>query len=135
MANKASSRSSLAAKIALMQGDKKPKANKFGAVPVIHDGIKFASTKEGNRYLALKTMIRAGVISDLRMQVKYPLIPYQKFSDDTYMKSTSYYADFVYTDTATGLEVVEDAKGMKTDVYQIKRKLMKLLKNIEVYET
>lgn len=135
MANKASSRSSLAAKIALMQSDKKSKPNKYNAKSVTYDGIKFDSTKEGHRYLALREKIKTGLISDLRMQVKYQLIPYQKFKDGSYMKSTSYIADFVYIDTATGLEVVEDVKGVKTDVYQIKRKLMKLLKNIEVYET
>ena len=43
-------------------------------------------------------------------------------------------ADFVYIDNRTGERVVEDAKGAKTDVYIIKRKLMKYMHNITVQE-
>lgn len=114
--------------------DGKP-VNKFGAVKKDVDGIRFDSTKEANRYEQLKLLVRAGKIKDLRMQVRYDLIPKQKFSDGSSMAGTYYLADFVYFDCDKGREVVEDVKGKKTDVYQIKRKLMKLILNIEVYET
>ncbi len=114
--------------------DGKP-ANKFGAVKKDVDGIRFDSTKEADRYDQLKLLVRAGKIKDLRLQVRYDLIPKQKFSDGSSMAGTYYLADFVYFDCDKGCEVVEDVKGKKTDVYQIKRKLMKLILDIEVYET
>ena len=109
--------------------------NKFGAVKKDVDGIRFDSTKEANRYDQLKLLKRAGKIKDLRLQVRYDLIPSQKFSDGKTMIGTYYLADFVYFDCDKGCEVVEDVKGKKTDVYQIKRKLMKLILDIEILET
>ena len=41
------------------------------------DGIKFDSTKEGERYLELKLLLKAGKIRDLQMQVEFELIPKQ----------------------------------------------------------
>lgn len=109
--------------------------NKFGAVKKTIDGIKFDSTRESKRYEELKLLERAGKIKDLRLQVRYDLIPKQKFSDGSSMIGTYYLADFVYFDCDKGCEVVEDVKGKKTDVYQIKRKLMKLILDIEILET
>ena len=109
--------------------------NKFGAVKKVVDDIKFDSTKEANRYAQLKLLVRAGKIRDLRLQVRYDLIPSQKFRDGKTMIGTYYLADFVYFDCDKGCEVVEDVKGKKTDVYQIKRKLMKLILDIEIFET
>ena len=109
--------------------------NKFNAVKKVVDDIEFDSTKEGNRYKQLKLLVRAGKIRDLRLQVRYDLIPKQKFSDGSSMIGTYYLADFVYFDCDKGREVVEDVKGKKTDVYQIKRKLMKLILDIEIFET
>ena len=110
-------------------------ANKFGAVKKDVDGIRFDSTKEANRYEQLKLLVRAGKIKDLRLQVRYDLIPKQKFRDGKTMIGTYYLADFVYFDCDKGCEVVEDSKGAKTAVYQIKRKLMKLILDIEILET
>lgn len=109
--------------------------NKYGAVKKKVDNILFDSTKESKRYAELKMLIRAGEIRDLKLQVRYDLIPSQKFRDGKTMVGTYYLADFVYFDNRKGCEVVEDVKGKKTDVYQIKRKLMKLILDIEVYET
>ena len=133
MARKSSKRpSSLEQLVREITGEPK---NKFGAVKKVVDDVKFDSTKEANRYAQLKLLVRAGKIKDLRLQVRYDLIPKQKFRDGTTMIGTYYLADFVYFDCDKGCEVVEDVKGKKTDVYQIKRKLMKLILDIEVYET
>lgn len=133
MARKSSKRpSSLEQLVREITGEPK---NKFGAVKKVVDDVKFDSTKEANRYAQLKLLVRAGKIKDLRLQVRYDLIPKQKFRDGSSMVGTYYLADFVYFDCDKGCEVVEDVKGKKTDVYQIKRKLMKLILDIEVYET
>jgi hypothetical protein len=39
-------------------------ANKYRAQPVVIDGIRFASKKEGARYLELKLLERAGKIKN-----------------------------------------------------------------------
>ena len=48
-------------------------------------------------------------------------------------KSCFYYADFVYKDK-DGNVVVEDAKGLKTEVYKIKKKLMLYRHHIQIKE-
>lgn len=93
----------------------------------ILDGIRFDSRKEASRWAELRMLERAGVIRDLRRQVKYILIPAQhiqpgKGRRKLIEKECAYIADFVYTEN--GKIVVEDTKGVKTAAYIIKRKLM-----------
>lgn len=111
--------------------------NKYGARKVTApDGQKFDSQKEHQRYVILKLMERAGKIKDLRRQVKFVLIPAQRDARGKLLEhECSYIADFVYYDFALGAEVVEDAKGMKTDVYKIKKKLMLYIHGIQIKES
>jgi hypothetical protein len=88
------------------------------------DGFTFDSLKEAKRYCELKLLMRGGVISNLRLQVPYELIPAQKGGIRKELPMI-YKADFVYIEN--GSEIIEDAKGVLTDVYRIKRKLMKLI--------
>lgn len=107
---------------------------KYHSRKAIVDGVEFDSRREANRYAELKLLERAGEISDLRMQVKYTLIPVQKKPSGGTERACTYTADFVYTDNSTGKETVEDAKGMKTQQYIIRRKLMLYIHGIEVKE-
>lgn len=84
--------------------------------------MTFDSKREAERYLLLRDFERMGKITDLRLQVPYELIPPQRVGKQV-IRGVRYIADFVYRD-ADGNEVVEDAKGMKTDVYVLKKKLM-----------
>ena len=95
----------------------KPAENKYHATRTVVDGITFDSKREAARYTELKLMQRAGLISDLRRQVKFELIPKQQGE-----RAVSYIADFVYSED--GQTVVEDVKGVRTPVYRIKKKLM-----------
>ncbi len=113
----------------------KKKSNKFGAIKVVIDGIKFDSTGEGERYKFLKSKLAAGVIRDLRLQVKYELTPKYEEKDGTKVRAMNYVADFVYFNVLTGEEVVEDFKGRRTQSYKDKRKQMKIVHDIEIYET
>ena len=83
------------------------------------DGIEHDSKKEALRWMELQMLQRAGEISDLRRQVTFELIPKQVGE-----RACNYIADFVYVDNKTNRTVVEDAKGVRTDVYKIKKKLM-----------
>lgn len=111
---------------------------KYGNTKIMVDGIQFDSKREAARYQELKLLERAGVISFLQRQAKFQLIPNQYApSDETYTKGPrkgqrkpgkllehecSYIADFCYI--RNGETVVEDAKGYRTEVYKIKKKLM-----------
>ena len=122
--------------------------SKYHNKKVKYDGMVFDSVKEMRRYKELKMLERAGEIRELRTQVKYVLIPAQYETYERYgkkgqklkdgrrlvEKEVSYIADFTYWDTKTLQEVVEDVKGVKTDVYKVKRKLMLYIHGIKVRE-
>ena len=88
------------------------------------DGITFDSRKEAHRYQELKLLEKAGEIWDLARQVPYILIPAQRDPETGAVleREVKYIADFVYWDRE-GYHV-EDAKGVRTKDYVIKRKLM-----------
>jgi hypothetical protein len=103
-----------------------PSRAKYGNQRVEIDGHKFASKKEARRYQELRLLERAGEIVSLKLQPRFDL--YVKDQ-----KVCAYVGDFSYFRGGKQL-VVEDAKGFKTDVYKLKRKLMKACHNIEVVE-
>lgn len=115
---------------ALQSQTKTPRLNKYHAKKV----GGHASKKEHNRACQLKMMQRARLISELREQVPYILIPAQRDSAGTLLeKRCSYIADFVYKDSQ-GNEIVEDTKGVRTPEYILKRKLMLLVHGIRIKE-
>ena len=115
------------------QRENKPKQPKYGNHKVIIDGEKVADSKhEFKRLTELQVLVRVGEIKDLKTQVRYNLIPSQKICGKT-ERGVSYVADFVYW-TKDDQFICEDAKGHKTADYIIKRKLMKLIHNIDVVE-
>jgi hypothetical protein len=107
------------------------KKNKYNNKITELDGIKFHSKKESVRYSQLKLQEKGGLIKDLRLQVSYELIPKLVINGKT-ERAIKYVADFVYTDTLHETEIVEDVKGMITDVFKIKYRLMKQIHNIDV---
>lgn len=107
--------------------------SKYHAKKVTVDGITFDSRREANRYAELMLLQRAGEISDLELQKKYLLIPSQKKPSGGTERPVTYTADFAYKDK-TGREIVEDSKGMKTQQYIIRRKLMLYMHGVEVKE-
>jgi hypothetical protein len=106
--------------------------NKYHNKKVTYNGIAFDSKKEARRYSELLLLERAGVITDLQMQVPFVLIPSQRINGKVVERECKYIADFVYTEN--GKVVVEDTKGMKTDKYIIKRKLMLYVHGIQIKE-
>lgn len=103
--------------------------NKYRNIKTEVDGILFDSKKEAKRYKELKLLERAGEISSLILQPKYTFPV--KYDSGRFI---IYKADFQYLDKATHSQIVEDVKGMKTDVYKIKKAMMKHFHNIEVQE-
>lgn len=96
--------------------------SKYRSQKIIIDGISFDSKREGNRYVELKLLEKAGKIKDLELQHQYELQPSFKKNGKT-IRAITYVADFTYFDLEKMRIVVEDVKGFKTDVYMLKRKL------------
>lgn len=108
------------------------KTNKYHNKKVIIDGIEFDSQKEGNYYLKLKMLQKAGKIKNLKLQVEFVLLETIRVGESTYRK-TKYIADFTYLDEENKLHVV-DVKGFKTKDYILKKKLMAWKYGINVEE-
>lgn len=119
--------------------------SKYGNQKITIDNITFDSTGEGLRYKELKLLEKTGQITDLQLQKKFIIVPEIREPDTVgprggvkkgkLIQSAAYYiADFVYYDK-NGKLVVEDFKGFKTDLYKLKKKLMKYIYNIDIKET
>ena len=106
--------------------------SKYHAKKTVVDDIAFDSRKEADRYLVLKGMEEDGAIEDLRRQVRYELVPAFDV-DGRHYRPVYYVADFVYVED--GKEVVEDVKGMRTDVYKLKSKLFARRYGVNIKET
>ena len=102
---------------------------KYGNKKVTVDGIKFDSRWESQRYLYLKSLERAGTVKDLELQVKFPIVINGE-------KICSYIADFRYkrqNQQDEWYDIVEDAKGVETPEFKLKKKLMKAVHGVEIY--
>lgn len=109
----------------------------------------FDSKLEYDCYLMLKELERQGVISELKRQCKFELIPSQwetkvvtkvlktktKVEEKKVCveRSVVYIADFVFKDLKGNLNVV-DTKGMPDGKYPIKRKLMLYMHHLKIRE-
>jgi hypothetical protein len=97
--------------------------SKYGATK----SSKYASKREARRAQELLLLQRCGDISELEEQVKYILVPKQEGE-----RPVTYTCDFRYRQD--GKIVVEDAKGVKTQQYVIRRKLMLWIHGIRIRE-
>ena len=96
---------------------------KYRNCPTVLDGIRFDSKAEAQRYAELLLLLRAGIIKELRRQVKFVLIPTQRDEQGKLLeRERAYIADFVYL--RDGEKIVEDVKGVRTEVYKLKKALM-----------
>jgi hypothetical protein len=92
-------------------------------------GIKFDSKWEAERWGELTSMEKAGYITDLQRQIPYEIVVNDQ-------KICKYIADFKYNkvdDYGSLEEVVEDAKGVETAEFKLKKKLMKAVHGVEIY--
>jgi len=103
------------------------RGHKYGAKSVTIDGHKFPSLAEGRRYEQLKLMRDNGLIKGLELQPRFKV----RING---IHITTYIADFRYVDAGTGETVIEEVKGFRTDVYKLKKKLVKAVLGIDVVE-
>ena len=97
------------------------KKHKYNAKKVVIDGIEFPSEKEGERYIELKMLEKAGKIKDLKLQPVF-LLQEGFYYQGKAIRQITYRADFEYVNEK-GERVVEDVKGFRTEVYKLKKKL------------
>ena len=89
----------------------------------------FDSAKEWRRNQELEALQRVGEISELNRQVPFVLMPSYTIADETTrqgyrtVREIRYIADFTYR-LKDGTRIIEDVKGIQTDVFKIKRKLL-----------
>jgi hypothetical protein len=102
---------------------------KYGNKKVTVQGIKFDSKWESERYLYIKSLELAGRVRNLELQVRFAL-------EVNGQKICTYIADFRYEkENANGDwgTIVEDAKGVETPEFKLKKKLMKACLGIEIF--
>lgn len=98
------------------------KPSKYKAIKTVVDGITFDSRKEGRRYRELRLLEKEGVIKDLCLQPHF-LLQEAYSKNGRAVRKIEYIADFSYYDLEKDKFVVEDVKGLKTDVYRLKKKI------------
>ena len=105
------------------------RGQKYGSHKTTVNGIKFASKLEAERYRQLRLLEKCDppLISDLVLQPEFQIIQgYVDPETGEKVKSTHYVADFQYVDLETNKIIVEDTKGIETDTFKIKWKLVRM---------
>jgi hypothetical protein len=117
----------------LRERDFLPKASKYGNKRVEVDGITFDSRAEAKRYAELKLLEKAGQISDLKLQPRFPFYYQTGWTSELIF---TYVADFSYVDNVPPhpMTVVEDVKGFRTPLYRLKKKLIEAQYGIAITE-
>ena len=96
--------------------------HKFRAKPCTEDDIKFSSQKERQRYRELKLLKKSGEILFFLRQVPFHL-----------QAGVKYVCDYLIFWT-NGEVTIEDVKGVKTDMYILKKKMVEATYPITITE-
>jgi hypothetical protein len=99
--------------------------NKYRAKKTEIDGIVFDSKAEARRYCELKMLEKVGEIAFLELQPKFELQKsYSHPKTGRKVRAINYTADFRYHELASNLVVVEDVKGVKTQQFILRKKML-----------
>lgn len=108
--------------------------SKYGNHRQTRNGETFDSMRELGRYQELELLQKAGEISHLKRQVRFPLTCDGKPLRYHSGRQAVYVADFTYITRDKPNFTVEDSKGARTDVYKLKRAIMRA-NGYEILET
>ena len=105
---------------------KRSALRKYRNKPSVVDGVRFDSLKEAHRWGILRMLQRSGLIRDLQRQVRIPLrgADGQPLRFVPSGRAAFYVADFAYHDVPKGADVIEDAKGIQTPEFKLKRAIL-----------
>lgn len=101
--------------------------NKYGARRTRKGANVYDSAKEASRGMELILEERAGIIKDLRRQVTIEIL-----IDG--VSVLTYRADYVYKEVSSGQIVIEDPKGARTRIYELKKSLIEALSPMKIRE-
>lgn len=94
----------------------------------LKEKLKFDSNKELEYYLLLKDRLKRGEITNLKRQVEIEIQEAFTMPTGEKIQAITYIADFTYSDVKDGNYYgdfhIVDVKGLKTDVYKLKKKLL-----------
>lgn len=107
--------------------------SKYGAVRVTVDNITFDSKWESLRYTELKLLLKAGDIVDLELQPRFELTAVNLINGEV-TPVGFYVADFRYRERVSRRVIVEDAKGVRTAVYRLKKRMVEAQHGIAIVE-
>lgn len=94
---------------------------KYRSRKTVINGITFASKLEAERYQQLRLLQKSGIIRDLVLQPEFQIFRgYVDPETGAKTRSRFYVADFQYTDVEAHKVIVEDTKGIETDVFRLK---------------
>lgn len=105
---------------------KTKRPSKYGNKRVVVDGITFDSIAESKYYRVLKDRAERGEVGGVELQKPFSILGPKGELICTYK------ADFAFWDHKADRFRVIDVKGVETDVFKLKRKMMQALKGIEV---
>lgn len=108
--------------------------SKYHNKKVIYKGIKFDSKKEMQRYKDLELLESTDYICNLELQKKFLLQEGYINAKGKKIRPIYYIADFYYFDLLKDKWVVEDTKGVRTEVYKLKKKLFEYIYNLTIDE-
>jgi hypothetical protein len=96
--------------------------SKYGAKKTVIDGIKFDSKVEAQYYSHFLKEKQAGLIKSFELQPEFVIFDGFTDRDGKKHRSIKYRADFLLVYPDGSMDVV-DVKGVKTPVYQMKKKM------------
>ena len=118
-----------AAWTAFVEGKEPAPVSKYGNRRVEFNGKMYDSVREAGWAANFQALRDRGLITDYKEQYRIVLIP-----GDGKLRPIIYVADFTFEETMTGRKRVMDAKGFKTPVYRLKKRMAALLLGIEIEE-
>ena len=110
------------------------KKNKYKNKITYYKDIRFSSKKEMQRYKDLKLLESTNYICNLELQKKFLLQEGYTNAKGKKIRPIYYIADFYYYDYIDNKWVVEDVKGVRTEVYKLKKKLFEYKYNLTITE-
>jgi len=124
----------------------RPSGHKYSAVRCTLDGHTFPSKHEAERYAQLQLLAKAGRIRELQLQPSFRLVAaVTAFADvvagleaavTASKVVATYRADFMYQerDRDRWRVVVEDAKGVRTPLYRLKKRWFEAQYGVSIRE-
>jgi len=114
------------------------KKSKYGNTKTVIDNITFDSKKEAAYYNTLKLLKRAGEVLQIDLQPEFPYnmyctVPGINDGSRVYAKQYKYIADFRVTYKDGHIEII-DVKGMRTNEYRRKKKIIEALYGFQIIE-